>query len=59
MVDTYARLGVRVIQVTYNYAELAGDGCLEERNAGLTAFGRRIVRRMQDIGITVDLAHAG
>jgi membrane dipeptidase len=59
MVDTYARLGVRVIQLTYNYAELAGDGCLEERNAGLTAFGRKIVRRMQDIGITVDLAHAG
>ncbi|MFF0585155.1 membrane dipeptidase [Streptomyces sp. NPDC003781] len=22
MVDTYARLGVRVIQLTYNYAEL-------------------------------------
>lgn len=59
MVDTYARLGVRVIQLTYNYAELAGDGCLEERNAGLTAFGRKVARRMQDIGITVDLAHAG
>jgi membrane dipeptidase len=59
MVDTYARLGVRVIQLTYNYAELAGDGCLEGRNAGLTVFGRKIVRRMQDLGVTVDLAHAG
>lgn len=59
MVDTYARLGVRIVQLTYNYAELAGDGCLEERNAGLTAFGRKILRRMQNVGITVDLAHAG
>lgn len=59
MVDTYARLGVRVIQLTYNYAELAGDGCLEERNAGLTAFGRKIVHRMQNLGVTVDLSHAG
>jgi membrane dipeptidase len=50
---------VRVIQLTYNYAELAGDGCLEERNAGLTVFGRKIVRRMQDLGVTADLAHAG
>lgn len=59
MADTFARLGVRVIQLTYNYAELAGDGCFEERNAGLTVFGHKIVRRMQDLGVTVDLAHAG
>ncbi|MFE7935717.1 dipeptidase, partial [Streptomyces sp. NPDC057456] len=59
MVDAYARLGVRVIQLTYNHAELAGDGCLEERNAGLTMFGSKIVRRMQSLGVTVDLSHAG
>jgi len=50
---------IRRTQLTYNYAELAGDGCLEERNAGLTVFGHKIVRRMQDRGVTVDLAHAG
>lgn len=59
MVDAFARLGVRVIQLTYNQASLAGDGCLEERNAGLTSFGRQVVERMQHLGVCVDLAHAG
>lgn len=59
MVDTFHRLGLRVMQPTYNYADLVGDGCLEERNAGLTLFGRKVVTRMQEIGIAVDLSHVG
>jgi membrane dipeptidase len=59
MVDTFHRLGVRVMQPTYNYANLVGDGCLEERDAGLTQFGRQVVARMQEVGIAVDLSHVG
>lgn len=59
LVDTFQRLGVRVMQPTYNYAGLVGDGCLEERDAGLTAFGRTVVERMQQVGVAVDLSHAG
>ena len=33
-VDTFATLGVKVIQLTYNKRNLAGDGCLERSNAG-------------------------
>ncbi|GAA4090730.1 dipeptidase [Nocardioides kongjuensis] len=59
MVDAFHRLGVRVMQPTYNHAGLVGDGCLEERDAGLTRFGRDVVRRLQQVGIAVDLSHAG
>lgn len=59
LLDAYRRLGVRVIQLTYNYACAAGDGCLEERDGGLTAFGRQALARMQALGIAVDLSHAG
>ena len=31
--------GLRMAQLTYNEASLAGDGCLEERGGGLTRFG--------------------
>lgn len=58
-VDEFYRLGVRVIQPTYNIANLIGDGCLEKRNAGLSNFGREAVKRMGEIGMAVDLSHCG
>jgi membrane dipeptidase len=59
MLDAYHRLGVRVMQFTYNHASILGDGCLEERDAGLTALGRRALGRMHALGIAPDLTHAG
>jgi membrane dipeptidase len=58
-VDEFHKLGVRVIQLTYNVANLVGDGCLETRNAGLTNFGREVVKRMNALGVALDLSHCG
>jgi membrane dipeptidase len=57
--DVYHRLGVRIIQLTYNDRNIVGDGCLEPGNAGLSAFGRQVVQRMNALGIAVDLSHCG
>jgi membrane dipeptidase len=57
--DTFYRLGVRVIQLTYNGRNLAGDGCLEPGNAGLSRLGREMVEKMNAMGILVDLSHCG
>jgi membrane dipeptidase len=57
--DVFHELGVRVIQLTYNLRNHVGDGCLEPANAGLTAFGRDVVRRMNELGVLVDLSHVG
>lgn len=59
LLDAYHTLGVRVIQLTYNMRHLSGDGCLEPRNAGLSSFGRQVIRRMVELGIVIDLAHGG
>jgi membrane dipeptidase len=59
MLDAYAKLGLRVMQVSYNAAGPLADGCLSERDAGLTDLGRNAVRRMESLGIAVDLSHAG
>ena len=59
LVEVFARLGVRIIQLTYMTANLLGDGCLEPRNAGLTYFGREVVRELNRCGILVDLSHVG
>jgi membrane dipeptidase len=55
----FRRLGVRIMQLTYNTRSLAGDGCLEPGNAGLSSFGRQMVARMDELGIAVDLGHCG
>ena len=57
--DTFYRLGVRIIQLTYNRRNLLGDGCLEPGNAGLSGLGRKVVARMNELGMLVDLSHCG
>jgi membrane dipeptidase len=59
MVDAYHRLGVRVMQLTYNYRVAAGDGCLEPSDAGLSEFGRKVVRRLERLSMLPDVSHAG
>jgi membrane dipeptidase len=52
-------LGVRVVQLTYNLRNLAGDGCLEPANGGLSRFGHAVVESMNELGMLVDLSHCG
>lgn len=58
-VDHFAALGVKVIQLTYNKRNLAGDGCLERSNAGLSDFGREVIARLNRARLLLDLSHAG
>lgn len=51
--------GIRIIQLTYNMRNLAGDGCLERQNSGLSTFGMDLVARMNELGLLVDLSHCG
>jgi len=62
--DFYAR-GVRLITLIHYSNNHLGD-CMKSwtgldpgpRNNGLTAAGRRVMERMQDLGMVVDVAHA-
>ena len=58
-VDVFYGLGVRSSQVTYNWQNWAGAGCDEERGSGLTRFGHELVEKMNDVGMLIDLSHAG
>lgn len=53
------KLGVRVIQLTYNEANAIGSGCLEPRDNGLTSFGSQLIQAMNRLGILIDLSHVG
>jgi membrane dipeptidase len=53
------RLGIRIIQPTYNRRNLLGDGCMEPSDAGLSKAGLEAIQRMNELGILVDLSHCG
>jgi membrane dipeptidase len=58
-IEMFARLGMRVVQLTYNERNFAGDGCLEPNDAGLSFFGRRLIAELELFGLVLDLSHCG
>ncbi|TDC53271.1 membrane dipeptidase [Jiangella ureilytica] len=59
LVEVYWRLGVRVVQLTYNVRSPVGDGCEEPNDAGLSRFGRQVVGELNRLGMIVDVSHTG
>lgn len=59
IIDAYHALGLRVVQLTYNRRCHVGDGIEEENDAGLSRYGRAVVRRLNETGIIVDCSHTG
>ena len=59
LLATYHALGVRVVQLTYNFANRVGAGCLAPEDHGLTPFGRAVVAEMNRLGMLVDASHCG
>ncbi len=57
--DTFADLGVRVIQLTYNPANAVGSGSMAPENGGITPFGRDVIARLNANRVMVDLSHSG
>ncbi|MBN6205855.1 membrane dipeptidase [Ralstonia pickettii] len=56
--DVLYGLGIRTMGVVYSEANQLGSGLREPSDGGLTVFGKQAVRRMNKLGITVDVSHA-
>jgi membrane dipeptidase len=57
--DLFYGLGVRQIQITFNWRNWVGDGCTERTQAGLSYYGVDLVGRMNELGMIVDVGHSG
>ncbi|HWP58173.1 MAG TPA: dipeptidase [Candidatus Acidoferrales bacterium] len=54
----FYRLGLRSMQLTWNFRNELGDGVWENRTGGgLTRFGVEVIREMNRLGMVVDLSH--
>lgn len=58
LLGAFGTLGLRVMQLTYNYRTLAGDGCCEPADSGLSTYGTRLVEAAVTHGISLDVSHA-
>jgi membrane dipeptidase len=58
LIDIFFDLGVRMASLTWNRRNPFADGVAEPPGGGLSRIGRQLVRRMTELGIVLDLAHA-
>jgi len=56
--DVLYGLGIRQIGIAYSDANALGSGLSEATDGGLTAFGRRAVTRMNQLGLAIDVSHS-
>ena len=57
-VRLFAKMGVRVIQLTYNGRNAVGDGATVTDDQGLSRFGAEVLERLQAESVLVDLSHS-
>jgi membrane dipeptidase len=58
LLHVYHQLGVRSMGLTWMYRNPVAEGNWEDTGAGLSEFGRRVVREMNRLRMLVDVAHA-
>lgn len=58
MLDLFQHLGVRQMHLAYNRNNSVAGGC-HDQDRGLTALGRDVVRRINELGIILDCSHMG
>ncbi len=58
-IDILHGFGLRSLGVTYSESNALGNGLKEDRDGGLTKFGRRAVERMNKVGLLIDCSHCG
>lgn len=50
--------GQRVSQLGYNFRSLVADGAFEPHDCGVSEYGQKVIKRMNEVGMAVDLGHA-
>ena len=58
-IDLLHGFGVRSLGITYSESNALGNGLKEDRDGGLTKFGRKAVERMNKVGLLIDCSHCG
>ena len=62
-INTFFNLGIKYISLTWNNSNKIGSSAADESKkkikGGLTPFGIEVVRRMDEVGMLIDVSHLG
>ena len=58
LLQIWHRLGMRIMQLTYNNQSLLATGCYEKTDSGVTNFGREVIKEMNRVGVVIDMSHS-
>ena len=58
LVEVMNQLGLKIMQLTYNNQSLIGAGCYETTDAGISRFGKQVIKAMNRVGMIIDLSHS-
>ena len=58
LVEVMRRLGLMIMQLTYNNQSLLACGCYEDEDSGLTRFGKQVIKEMNRVGMVIDMSHS-
>ena len=58
LVEIWHRLGMRIMQLTYNNQSLLATGCYEVEDSGITRMGREVIAEMNRLGLIIDMSHS-
>ena len=59
LIEKFFNRGLRFMQLTYNNQTPLAGGCFEEKDSGVSRFGKAVIEEMNNLGMIVDLSHAG
>ncbi|MEM6807240.1 MAG: membrane dipeptidase [Bacteroidota bacterium] len=60
MLDLYYKLGLRAVSLTHTRRNIFAEGCWgADKQGGITPLGRKLVQRLLDLNIVIDMVHIG
>ena len=59
LLEAFFDLGLRCLSLAFSENSYYGCGHASEVDSGLTSLGRQVVKRMNRLGIVIDLSHSG
>jgi membrane dipeptidase len=59
LVEPAYMMGLRMIQLSYNFMTYIASGCTERTDAGVSNYGAKLIQLMNALGIIVDISHCG
>jgi membrane dipeptidase len=59
LVEPAYMMGLRMIQLSYNFMTYIASGCTERTDSGVSNYGAKLIQLMNALGIIVDISHCG